>query len=286
VTTLHNAVSVLRQFSADRLELSVTDTSRFLGIPKSTASRLLKSMREAGLLSTVGNTSRYRVGHLLFEVARLHRVRSNLVGLVDECLSTICKHTRHTGYVSILDGADVLVIRIHPGTNALRVMTPLGFRTPAFATATGRTLLARLTDKEVGKLHSGPWSAPSPKAPQSLRELLDRLGKVRALGWCEAVDEAIPGVDSIAVSVSDIENAETLSFCLSFSAALVPDAEKRKIITTLTDAAREIGGRVDDPKWLSHPPVPPDAVPSTARPDIDVSSVRHLGLARTRRKKR
>jgi DNA-binding IclR family transcriptional regulator len=251
LSTLANAVSVLRLFSADRVEISVTDVSHLLGMPKSSASRLLKSMREAGLVTNVGSTPRYRVGHLLFEVARLHRVNSTLVGLTDTYLSACCRETGHTGYVSILDGPDVLVIRLHPGTHALRVVTPLGSRAPAFATATGRTLLARLGAAEIRALYPEPLAPPSANAPRSLAALLSLLDEVRERGWGEAVDEAIPGVGSIAVSVADIENAETVSFCLSYSASLVPEAEKRRMIGMLTAAARDIGGKLDDAFWLS-----------------------------------
>jgi IclR family KDG regulon transcriptional repressor len=251
LSTLANAVSVLRLFSADRVDISVTDVSRLLAMPKSSASRLLKAMREAGLVAHVGSTPRYRVGHLLFEVARLHRVNSTLIGLTDQYLAAICRETGHTGYVSILNGRDVLVIRLHPGSHALRVVTPLGSRAPAFATATGRTLLARFGAEEIRTLYPEPLAPPSPNTPQELSELLSALEEVRQRGWCEAVDEAIPGVGSIAVSVADAENAETLSFCLSYSAPLVPEAEKRRMIGMLTAAARDIGAKLDDAFWLS-----------------------------------
>lgn len=251
MSTLTNAVSVLRLFSADRLELSVTDVSRLLGMPKSSTSRLLKSMREAGLLAHAGNSPRYRAGTLLFEVARFHRVNSTLVGLADEALGALSQQTGHTGYVSILDGADVVVIRLFHGTHALRVVTPLGQRAPAFATSTGRVLLARLSDDEVRALHKKPLAPPSPNSPQSMSELLAQLDQIRRRGWCEADDEAIPGVGSIAVSVADPENAECLGFCLSFSAAATGAAEKEKMVALLTAAARRIAARVDDPFWLS-----------------------------------
>ena len=210
----------------------------------------MKSMRQEGLLSNVGATPRYRVGHLFFEIARQHRQNSTLIGLVDEALGAICRETGHTGYLSILDGNDVLVIRLHPGTHALRVVTPLGHRAPAFATATGRALLARLDDEEVRARHATPLLPPSSNSPQSIEQLLSALEDVRRRGWSEAIGEAIPGVGSIAVSINDPENSATLSFCLSYSASMVSDAERRRLIALLTGAARHIARKIDDPFWL------------------------------------
>jgi IclR family KDG regulon transcriptional repressor len=250
VATLANVAAILRGFSADRLELSVTEVSRLLGIPKSSASRLLTSMRAEGLLVKANDSLRYRIGPLLFEVARLHRSSSTLIEQADQQLAGVCKETGHTGYVSILDQSDVLVIRVHPGRSVLRVVTALGHRAPAFATATGRTLLARLTDDQVAKLHPDGLSPPSESAPRTLPELLEALQGVRRRGWAEAIDEAVPGVDSIAVAVADLENAEMLSFCLTFPPSQVGKEDKERILELLINAARVIATKVDDPVWL------------------------------------
>jgi DNA-binding IclR family transcriptional regulator len=228
----------------------VTDTARNLGIPKSTASRLLKGMRDAGLLANAGNSPRYRVGPLIFEVAHLHRISSTLIEVVDEHLAAICKEVGHTGYVSILDGADVLVIRVHPGRSALRVVTALGHRSPAYATATGRALLARLSDAAVATRYPEPLSPPSPSAPADLGELFRRLKTVREQGWAEAIDEAVPAADSLAIAVADADNAETLSFCVTFPQTVVDAAEKQRILGLLMSAAQTIGKRVGDPMWI------------------------------------
>lgn len=259
MSTLANCAAVLRLFSAERRQLSVTEAAALLGIPKSSASRLLKAMREEGLLRNVAGTPRYEIGNLLFEVARLHRSSSDLIELADRELRELTRQTGHTGYVSILDRADVLVIRMHRGTHPLQVVTPLGARAPAFATANGRAVLARLTDAEVRALHRGGLRPPSPAAPQDMEALLEALATVRRVGHCTAIDEAIPGVGSIAVSVADPERHETLGFCLSFPVAAVPGRERRRIRALLVGAARRIAARVDDPFWRGIAPQLPDA---------------------------
>ena len=238
-------------FAPDRLEISVTDVCLHLGMPKSTASRLLKAMREQGLLSRSENSTRYKVGNLLFEIARLYRLSSPLIEVVDEAVKALCRETGHTGYISILDGADVLVIRMHQGSHALRVFTPLGHRAAAFATANGRALLARLPDERVLALHAEGIVAPSPSAPQDIDSLLAALGRVRRQGWEEASDEAIPGVGSVAASVTDTETGETLAFCLSFPDSNVPTSDREQIAALVTAAARRIASRFGDP-FFSH----------------------------------
>jgi DNA-binding IclR family transcriptional regulator len=246
MSALSNAVAVLRLFSVERPALSVTDVSRLLGMPKSSASRLLKAMLGAGLLANADDKPRYRVGPLFFEIARLHGSGSRLMDLADAALAAICRQTGHTGYVSVLDGADVLVLRVHPGTQTLRVVTPLGSRAPAYATANGRMLLARLDGEAVRALHPAPLAPRSGRSPQTLDEVLNRLRQARSDGWCEAIDEAVPGVGSVAVSVADAENTDMLAFCLSFPAHMVSEAERRELAGLLIGAAERIAAQVGD----------------------------------------
>jgi len=245
-------------FAPDRLEISVSDVCRQLAMPKSTASRLLKAMRDGGLLSRSENSTHYKVGNLLFEIARLYRLNSPLIEAVDEALKALCLETGHTGYISILDGADALVIRMHQGSHALRVFTPLGQRAAAFATANGRALLARLPEQRLRELHAEGMVAPSPHSPQDIDALLAALVRVRSQGWELACDEAIAGVGSIAASVTDPEAGETLGLCLSFPVSSVPPAEQAQIAALVTAAARRIATRFGDPFFSQFMRVVPD----------------------------
>ena len=155
MSTLGNVAAILRLFAPERLEISVTEVSRMLGVPKSSASRLMKAMMQAGILARHEGSPRYKVGNLLFEVAQLYRLNSSLIEQADEVLKAICRETGHTGYVSILDGTDVLVIRMHQGSHPLRVFTPLAAR------PTGRS--------PRGRTGPSPW-APWPSGPAPGRQ--------------------------------------------------------------------------------------------------------------------
>lgn len=209
-------------------------------------------MLQEGLLSRSENSPRYKVGNLLFEISRLYKLNSSLIEVVDDAVKAITRETGHTGYVSILDGVDVLVIRMHQGSHALRVFTPLGQRAPAFATAIGRSLLARLSDDAVRALHAQGIVPPSPSSPQDADELLRALDQPRRFGWAEAIDEAIPGVSSISVSVADPEIGETVGFCISYSASRTDEEERSRIITLLSAAAHSIARRFGDPFFAQH----------------------------------
>jgi DNA-binding IclR family transcriptional regulator len=253
MTTLSSAADVLRCLSADRPHLTVTTAAELLGVPKSTASRLLRAMQEAGFLETVGGSKKYRPGLLLYEAGRLYRDSSSLIERAAAVVARISGATGHTGYVSKREARDMVAVTDHPGTNALRVSSSIGRRLEAFASATGRTLLARMSDEDVRKLYSGPLTPPSPTAPQSMDELLARLATVRRQGFAESHDESNRGVGAIAVAVGDPEHGEAVSLCIVYPASMIAPPERQSIIDALRAGAAEIAVITRDPMFIHEP---------------------------------
>lgn len=250
MSTLENAVSVLRLFSTDRHELTVTATAQLLKMPKSSVGRLLSTMRDVGLLEGGGRLPRYQVGPLFFEIAQHYRIRSSLLEQAEEVIGDLSRVTGHTGYVSILQGSEILVIRVRSGTHALRVVTPPGQRLPAAETANGRSLLARLTDDQVRALYPSGLTPSAANSPQSTEELLRSLTAIRRRGWAESLEEAVAGTGSTSIAIEDPMDREVVGVCLTYSAS-VQRLNRNEIARLLVEAGRTLGSRVGDPFWMA-----------------------------------
>jgi DNA-binding IclR family transcriptional regulator len=240
MTILASAAQVIRSFGPDCAALTVTDLVIRLGMPKSNASRLLRAMRDVGFLETVGDSKRYRPGLLLVEAVRAWPGSSSLIARATAVVSSVSVRCGHTGYVSVRDGAWITAVSDHPGANALRVASNIGRRLPAAASATGRSLLARLPDDEVRRLHATGLEQPSPNAPRTIDELLQRLASVRREGVAFSNDEATRGVIGIAVAVCDPRSGEEASLCIVCPAATTDETERRGIAQALLEGAADI----------------------------------------------
>lgn len=257
MSILIGAAEVLKTFSEDCTEVTVTDLVRRLGMPKSNASRLLRSMRDAGLLETVGDSKRFRPSLMLLNLGRSYRLSSTLIARADAVVQRVSRDCGHTGYVSKRDGGQIVGVTDHPGTNALRVVGTVGRLLPAFASATGRSLLARLDNAEVAKIYpKGLPEAPSARAPQSMTELYARLDQVRANGISISIDEASRGVLAIAVAVGDGQTGEEVSLCIVCPLTITDDDEQNTIARALMAGAAEIAALENDqkfsPAWREH----------------------------------
>src|SRR5437773_1772872 len=166
MSALDNAIEILRCFSPGQPEIGNADVIRLTGKPKSSTSRLLRQLKECGLLEQDAVTRRYRPGLLLFELGRLHRTENDFVAVTEARLRAVCALTGHTGYIAVLDGAEQVVLRVVTGSNPLQVVTPPGVRAPAYATSNGRAMLARLRDADIRARLPKPLPAISPSSPR------------------------------------------------------------------------------------------------------------------------
>jgi DNA-binding IclR family transcriptional regulator len=258
LSALDNAIEILRCFSPRQPEIGNADVIRLTGKPKSSTSRLLRQLKECGLLEQDALTRRYRPGLLLFELGRLHRTQNDFVATAEARLRAVCASTGHTGYVAVLDGAEQVVLRVVPGSNPLQVVTPPGVRAPAFATSNGRAMLARLSDAEIRARLPKPLPAISPSAPRNLAGLMGRIAEIRRTGYSESSDESLPGVGSLGFALTRRDTHETIGVALSYPSHMTPAAERARLWQVLRAMAVELGRLFDDPIWvaLDNAPMP------------------------------
>jgi DNA-binding IclR family transcriptional regulator len=244
--SLASAAALLHWFKHNHHAVGVGEVSAAMGWPKSTTSRLLKSMQQHGLLDRDPATGRYRPGLLLLELASGYREGEPLVEAADNALAEETRRTGHATGISMLDGTEVVVLRSRPGTQPLRVVTPPGSRGPAWATSTGRALLARLADDEIALRFRRFPKPPRPAAPQSLSALMQRIKRVRSLGWEEACDEQIAGLGGVSVAVAEPATGDAVALYFAFSALHVNRQERRDLAGRLLEVAADLARRFGD----------------------------------------
>lgn len=247
MSILNSAADVLRCFDSHHPELGVMDVADLLGAPKSSISRLLRAMREAGLLDAVANSRRYRPGVLLMEVGQLTRMHSTLLAAAERLAAALVKRFGHTGYVSALEGREVSGLSYHQGSNLIHVGTPVGDRLPAAAAATGRALLARMSDPAVLALYADGYKPVSDRAPRDLDDLLARLQQVRDQGIAWASNETNAGIESLAAAIGNPATGEALALCLVYPTGAADPAARAAMEAAMRDGIADIARAFGDP---------------------------------------
>lgn len=149
VKSVFRAVKILELLS-DRHQLNVTEISRELALPKSTAHEILATLERENILAKDRN-NRYHLGIKLFELGSLAQPDLELRRLANPFLQELNVTFDETVHLSILDRDEVLYVDTLESTKGLRPHAILGVRAPLFCTGVGKAILAFLGHDEIDR---------------------------------------------------------------------------------------------------------------------------------------
>jgi DNA-binding IclR family transcriptional regulator len=252
MSSLESAVSILGCFSSDTPELAVTEVAARLCMPKSTVSRLLQTMAEQRLVEQDDVTRRYRVGLLPFRLGHLYYAHVKVVDLVEAEIETLVNQTGFTGYIGVLNQANIVILRKKHGQYPVQIVLDAGSQIAAVSTAFGKALLARLPDEETRAILPAVLVDGKTGARKPISKFLEELDAVREQHW--AMGNAVaPGMCAIGTSVGSADNQQTIGFSLSFPDIAVNSAARKDIAERVVAAARKVAATTADPFWAKRP---------------------------------
>ena len=200
--TLKSVGTALDLFScfAHDTELGVSDIARRLGIAKSTAHRLLSTLRSRGLVEHNPETGLYRLGLRLCEFGNLARDRHPVRHVV---LAHLVELRRASGLpvrVGAPDGGDVVHVDHLSSSSAPPLLDQLPWRLPLHASASGLVLCA--FDPEVARRRRELGFAPGDVIGDAAT-FDATLAGIRRTGVAVQRDGAVAGVTTIAAAIRD-----------------------------------------------------------------------------------
>lgn len=204
LTTVRNALSLLKQFRETTGDLGVSDLSRALGLPKSTIHRLVTTLASEGFLTRDPTTGRYRLGLVLAELGAAATIDKDFHAAAIGPLEELWKLTGETVQLALLDGRQVVFIERIESPHTLRLFNEVGRRNWAHASGTGKVLLAFLPAEELDQLLDG-WelAALTPHTITDQVALRAELAAVRARGYSQNLNESSVGIVSVGAPVRD-----------------------------------------------------------------------------------
>ena len=204
LSSVHNAVRVLKQFSSSQRDLGVTELAARLDLGKSTVHRLLATLCEERFVEQDPETGRYRLGIASFELGAAATSPTGLHQAVLMPMSVLRVRTGETVQTSVLDGRQVVYVERLESPNTLRLFLEVGTRNHAHCTGSGKCLLAFLDAPQLDHLLSG-WELPrvTPHTITDPHRLREQLREVRAQGYALNLHESEVGVVSVAAPVRD-----------------------------------------------------------------------------------
>jgi DNA-binding IclR family transcriptional regulator len=227
--TIEKAVDVLFHLHEARRPCGVSEVGRALGLPKSTAHRLLAALRGRRLVDRDAS-GRYRPGIALAALGLGVLSSEPLVAAARSVLEAEAAAGGETVFLAGARGGRLLVLDKEEGSSFLRASPRVGEEVPAGSTAVGKLHLALAPER----LSDGPEVAAS---------MTPELSRVRTRGWATNRDEWISGLSGVAAPIL-LDGALVGAVAIAGPSARIQVDAKSPFVHRVCAAAERVGARL------------------------------------------
>jgi len=231
--SLNKAISVLKSFSPQVLELGPAEVARKVGISRATAHRILTTLAANGLLDQDKQTRKYTIGPSLYFLGNLYSNTRDTLKVTEPVIKELNELTGEGLNVSVFDKGFITVIMRALAKSDYRYDRPIGTISPAYSSSMGKAFLSELTKAEFDDLYPGEKLKPiTKKTITSKAELKASLEDIRKTGIAFSREEGTDGINGIASVIRDSSGKAraAISFQLPTFKA---DENTRKLFATL-----------------------------------------------------
>jgi DNA-binding IclR family transcriptional regulator len=244
VSSVDKAFQILRAFEARERSLSLTEIAELTGLDKSSVQRFTYTLAALGYLKKDNEARRYTISPKIMSLGMIYLRTDPIVARARHQLYELNKSLDATVNMTELDDTDVIYVVRYPGRQVVTVDVVLGMRRPAYCTASGRAILATMSDEEVmviiNRSRLVPYTEHTKTTPEAI---LAEVRKARAQGFALTEQETSIGDISIAAAVRRADGSSTAAINLSVSAVEWKGADVAgKLGPTIIDVARAVSG--------------------------------------------
>jgi len=200
LSTLERGLSVLRAFSRERPEMTLTEVAAQTGLSPAVARRCLHTLVQLGYVAKQNKRFLLTAEVMAFASAFLESM--NLEQVVRPHLQEVRDETGDSSSMAVFSDPDVLYL-IHVSTNRMvRLAAGVGTRFPAHATSLGRIIVAHLPEeRRRAYLRNTPLNRYTDRTLVDRRRLGQVLKQAAKNDYASIQDELDYGIVSVAVPV-------------------------------------------------------------------------------------
>lgn len=239
VQSVDRAVTVL-EFLGRRGWARVTEVANALDIHKSTAYRLLTTLRDRGMVEQSAVTEKYRLGFGLVLLASAVTADLDIVRCARPVCERLSEGTQETVTVAVLEGDDAVVIHQSISRSSALNADWDGMHTPLHATAAGKIFLAHMPGDQRRRILKGPLERFTENTMVDPAILEGRLRESRAQDYAYTAEELELGLNAVGAPIRDANGSVVAAVAVSGPAFRLPAGSMREMAETVREAAAEI----------------------------------------------
>jgi DNA-binding IclR family transcriptional regulator len=244
VPGLERGLRILQLFSHTKRVWTAAEMARALGIPRSTAFRLVQTLEQLGFLERTNDV--YHIGPAVLRLGFEYIASLELTDMARPVIERLRDDAGYSAQLVIRDRRDVVVVIKATAQSMFNSNFTVGTRLPAHATVLGRILLSEVEDSELAELYPGSeLPKASTRSPKTLPALKKLLQGDRARGYALSESFFEQGISAIAAPIRDESGKVVAALSLTINQSTLDPADKRdRLIKRVLAGAAEISRKL------------------------------------------
>lgn len=196
-------IEILHSIAANPSQLTLTEISRRLNIPKSTTYQILMTLVSLKVLE-IDKDKTFRLGIRFFEIALPSFDRMDLRRVARPIMEELSKDVGETVFLATHDAGEIIYLHQVEGPTRLRLSVTIGTRGPMHCTALGKAILAALPEHRVRQITGGgALTAETRFTLKTHASLLEDLRGTRARGYAIDISELQDDIACVGAPLYD-----------------------------------------------------------------------------------
>lgn len=197
--TVERALGILLAFTEGDRVLGVSEIARSRGLPKSAVHRILGTLVQTGFVERDEVSGRYRLGPRAVDLGIVAMGTADVRAVALPIMQELSRRTGETVTLSMLVGRERVYVSQVEGPKTVRMTVKLGARFPLYAGASGRAILAALSQAERDAyLETVELRPITGETITSRARLEEELTRVRELHYAASAGERDPWAAAVA----------------------------------------------------------------------------------------
>lgn len=241
---LARGLQIMSAFDATRPQMSISDLSRHVDLPRATVRRSLLTLVELGYAEIEGRM--FRLLPRTLELASAFLSSSPVATVYQPSCERLSRETTETCMLAAIGQDEVVTIAFAVPPQTMPGGTGVGYRLPIYCTALGRVLMASRSDDEIdaylARARLEPLTEWTQTDPAAIRA---EIMRVRQDGYCLMDQQAEYGYRSIAVPVRRFDGQVVAALNVGGRAGrITPEQMIEKFLPRLLDETRQLRPRL------------------------------------------
>ena len=245
LSSLSNALDVLDLLSSHK-EMSLTEICKTLKLGKASAFRILYTLEAHGYVRKCSG-SQYSLSLKFINYGRLLLDRIDLIETATPQMKELRDRFNFAVHLATLntDGKSIFIHK-EKSFRTFQMSSQVGYAIDAYLTATGKVLLAHLSDEEVSEFSTQYSFTPvTENTIRNMEQLKEELRIIREQGYSTDREESEIGLSCIAAPIYDAKHECVAAVSLSGGTQQINEISD-EILTALREScasiSRALGG--------------------------------------------